>query len=84
MVTRGIRAFVDRDWASARRAKDAYWAARIAERGAADGVRIADDLRREAQLLDPSWPSDDQRREDLRAHVRLAERFRRAGSTCRG
>jgi hypothetical protein len=37
MLTRGIRGFVTRDWASARRAKDEYWAARIAELGAAEG-----------------------------------------------
>jgi hypothetical protein len=80
MVTRGIRAFVSRDWAEARRAKDAYWADRIARVGPAEGVRIADELRRQAQRLNPAWPSEQDRDEDLRAHVRLAERFRHAAA----
>ena len=57
MITRDIRAFVDRDWALARRAKDEYWGERIARLGAAEGLRIADELRRQALARDPNWPS---------------------------
>jgi len=77
-MTRGIRAFVSRDWLRVRRAKDEYWAERIARLGAGEAVRVADDLRRQALLLDPAWPSEADRRRDLLAHVRLARRFRRA------
>jgi hypothetical protein len=81
MVTRDIRQFVSRDWDGARRAKDEYWAARIAQLGAAEGLRVADELRRQALLLDPDWPGEDDRRQDLLAHVRLARRLRRARHT---
>jgi hypothetical protein len=78
VISRGIREYVSRDWAGARRAKDAYWADRIARLGAAEGLRIAEELRLQAIARDPSWPSGEERDEDLRAHVRLSERLRRA------
>jgi len=83
MVTRGIREFMARDWAAARRLKDAYWGDRIARLGPLEGIRMADELRRQMQLHDPAWPSADLRNADLAAHVRLADLFRRAGSTRR-
>ena len=83
MVTRGIREFMARDWGAARDAKDAYWAERISRLGAIEGLRIAEELRRQALLLDPAWPHPADRREDLLAHVRLAELFRRADSARR-
>lgn len=81
MVTRGIREFVGRDWQAARAAKDAYWGDRIARLGPVEGLRIAEELRRQARLQDPDWPSPADRRDDVLSHVRLAELFRRAHST---
>lgn len=81
MLTRDIRAFVNRDWASARQSKDAYWGERIARLGAREGLRMAGELRQQALRLDPSWPHADERRQDLQFHIRLAELFRRAGTT---
>ncbi len=83
MITRGIRAFVDRDWERVRRAKDAYWAERIARLGAAEGFRVADELRRQALLNDPAWPHPDDRASDLAAHVCLSALLRRADRTSR-
>ena len=83
MITRGIREFMARDWAAARRLKDSYWGARIARLGPVEGIRIADELRRQMQLQDPSWPDADARRADLAAHVRVADLFRRADSARR-
>ena len=83
MLTRGIRDFVSRDWRAARDAKDAYWGQRVARLGAFEGLRIAEELRRQALLLDPAWPRSADRRDDLRSHVRLAELFRRADSARR-
>ena len=83
MVTRGIREFMARDWRAVRDAKDDYWADRISRLGAIEGLRIAEELRRQALLLDPAWPRPADRREDLLAHVRLAELFRRADSARR-
>lgn len=83
MITRGIREFVSRDWGAAREAKDAYWGERVARLGALEGLRIAEELRRQALVQQPGWPHADDRRRDVLAHVRLAERLRRAGSARR-
>jgi hypothetical protein len=81
MVSRGIREFVRRDWALARRSKDLYWRDRIVRLGPAEAFRIADELRREVLVLNPAWPDADQRRSDVASHVRVAELLRRAGPT---
>jgi hypothetical protein len=72
MVTRGIHEYVSRDWAAARDAKDAYWADRIDRLGPMEGLRIADELRRQALAQCPGWPSQEDRREDLASHARLS------------
>jgi hypothetical protein len=79
MVSRGIREFVARDWALARRSKEIYWRDRIVRLGAAEAFRIADELRREVLVLNPTWPDAEQRRLDVASHVRVAELLRRAG-----
>jgi hypothetical protein len=79
MITQGIREFMARDWQATRDRKDAHWATRIAQRGPAEALRIADDLRRQILLRDPAWPDEALRRADLLAHVRLSAIFRRAG-----
>src|SRR5687768_9923078 len=56
MITRGIRAFVARDWEAARESKASYWAERIDRLGAAEGLRIAEQLRRHVLACDPGWP----------------------------
>lgn len=73
VITDGIRAFMARDWQRARDAKDAYWAARIRRLGPVEGIRIADELRRQALTQHPDWPDAASRREDLRRHVRMTE-----------
>ena len=79
MISRGIRDYVRRDWQLARRAKDAFWAERIARLGPTEGIRIADELRRQVQRQNPEWPSAEERRQDLEAHLRLSELLRHAG-----
>lgn len=82
MITRDIRRYMSRDWQAARDAKDEYWASRIGELGPGEGFRIADQLRRQAIRQHPGWPSADDRRRDLAAHVRLSELLRRAPQPC--
>jgi hypothetical protein len=84
VITRNIRDFVNRDWAEARASKDAYWGDRIARLGPLEAFRIAEELRQQMRLNDPSWPDDASRRQDVLDHVRFAERLRRAGSARRG
>jgi hypothetical protein len=83
VITRGIREFMSRDWQAARDNKDMYWAERIARLGPVEAFRIAEELRQQALRQHPHWPDPSQREEDLRFHVRLAQMFRRAGSTRR-
>jgi hypothetical protein len=78
VITRGIREFVARDWAAVRESKDAYWGARIARLGPLEAFRVGEALRQQARLNAPSWPDEASRNDDLRAHARLAELFRRA------
>lgn len=77
-VTQGIAEFVARDWSAVRAAKDDYWAARIRRLGPQEGLRIADELRRQMLAIDPQWPSEAERRRDLASHHRVAKLFRRA------
>ena len=78
VITRGIREFVARDWAAVRESKDAYWGARIARLGPLEAFRVGEALWQQARLNAPSWPDEASRNDDLCAHVRLAELFRRA------
>ena len=82
-ITRGIRAFMTRDWQRARDAKDAYWAERIQRLGPLEALRIADELRRQALLQHPDWPDAASRRDDLRHHVRMTELFARVDAARR-
>jgi len=78
-MTRRIRELVARAWAAARKSKDEYWRARVARLGALESFRISEELRQQALLQHPGWPSLSDRREDLLSHVHLAELLHRAG-----
>jgi len=83
VITRGLRSYVARDWAAVRASKDAFWAQRISRLGPVEGLRIADELRRQVLLQNPGWPDAQQRRQDLESHVRLSELLHRASRACR-
>jgi hypothetical protein len=76
----GIRAYVNRDWALLRRLKDAYWAEFRRLHGPIEMFRIAEELRRQAVVMIPGWPTERDRAEDLAHHIRLAELLRRASA----
>lgn len=76
-VTRGIEDYMSRDWAATRQAKDGYWAARIRRCGPGEGLRIADELRRQVLVLDLDWPSPAERHRDLEDHARVSRLLRR-------
>lgn len=82
-ITVGIDAFMARDWQRVRDFKDAHWAERIERLGPLEGLRIADELRRQAILGNPDWPDAQSRREDLGSHIRLADLFARADAARR-
>ena len=83
MITRDIHAFMARDWAATREAKDQYWSERVGRLGPIEAVRVANELRRQAQLRDPDWPCAADRHEDLASHLRVATLLRRADSARR-
>ena len=82
MITRGIRELADRDWGAARESKETYWGERIARLGPGEGLRIAEELRRQVLTQDAAWPHPADRHQDFLSHVRLAELLR-AGSARR-
>lgn len=82
-ITTGICAFMSCDWQRVRDWKDVYWAERIERLGPLEGLRIADELRRQAILQNPGWPDAWSRREDLDSHLRLADLFARADAARR-
>lgn len=83
MITRGIQEFVARDWRAARENKESYWGERIGRLGALEGFRVAEELRQQIILRNPGWPDREAREADLRFHVSMAERLRRAGAARR-
>jgi hypothetical protein len=83
MITRGIRELVARDWEAVRRSKELYWRERIHRLGASEGLRVAEELRLQMLQRDAAWPDADARAADLRFHITMAERLRRAGAARR-
>jgi hypothetical protein len=83
VITDDIHAYMSRDWDAVRRWKDEYCAERIARLGPMEAFRMAEGLRQQALWINPSWPTPAERREDLAAHERLSEKFRRAAAATR-
>ncbi|MCC6846921.1 MAG: hypothetical protein IT294_00370 [Deltaproteobacteria bacterium] len=72
-----IRAFAQRDWRAIADAKRDAWLELRRCHGPATALALADELRRQACLLHPGWPSAQDRAEDLAVHVRVAEALQR-------
>jgi hypothetical protein len=83
VITDGIKALVQRDWVRVRASKDQYWGERIGRLGAAEGFRVANELRRQVLLRDPAWPGPAERDADLQWHIRFSALLRRADRTRR-
>lgn len=74
-----IRAFVGRDWQRVDESKALYWKERKSGLGPAEGIRVADELRRQVLAQQPDWPSAEERGSDLATHQRVAEMLARVG-----
>jgi hypothetical protein len=72
-----LRRFAAQDWAAAGRDKELYWRDWKKQHGPAAGIRIADELRKQALAQKPGWPSDQERAEDLATHLRVLEELDR-------
>jgi len=75
-----LREYAERDWeAPSRLSLKARAQAPVAEK-----VRLAVDLYEAHRRTNPGWPSDEQRREDLRMHLRLRALLDRASDVGTG
>lgn len=72
-----LRAYRDRNWKAAREAKEQFWAEDHRRRGPQAGLASSSAMWEHARALDPSWPDERQRADDLAHHMELAERIRR-------
>jgi len=83
MDPRDVQAFVKRDWAAVRAAKEAYWAREFAAKGSAATFAASEALWRHMRLIRPDWPTDEERQEDLAHHVALKALIDRAAGAFR-
>jgi hypothetical protein len=71
-----VRAYLARDWSAIRAAKRSYWRARLDRGGLAEAARVSEQLRVQAQRDNPTWPTEQDREEDLESHQRVAQALR--------
>lgn len=83
MTAPDVRSFLDRDWDAIEQETARFWRARKRALGPAEGIRISDELRRQAIATHPDWPDADSRAEDLDAHVTLSRLMKNAGTPVR-
>jgi len=68
---RDLKAYVERGWAAAQTRKQEHWAREFREHGPDVTVEVACALREHMRLVNPDWPSESDRRDDLAHHVVL-------------
>jgi len=72
-----IREFAGRRWDLVRAAKKQHWAGRARTMTATERIALSSSMWAHARSVDPLFPSDALRAEDLRHHRELAQRLRR-------
>jgi hypothetical protein len=70
-------AFARRDWSAIEESKRRRWADQKSRMQPIDALSVGDELRRHVCALQPGWPTEADRREDLAVHVRVSESLRR-------
>ncbi|WP_437620337.1 hypothetical protein [Sorangium sp. So ce1151] len=75
-----LRRFARQGWEAAQRDKELYWRDWKRQHGPAAGIRIADELRKQVLTQKPSWPREEERREDLATHLRVLEALDRVAA----
>jgi hypothetical protein len=78
-----LRAYAERDWASAARDDERSWIEQAQRQGPAGGIRVAAELRRQVLAMRPDWPSARERDEDLATHLRVIDALRRVPARSR-
>ena len=77
MRAEDVRAYLGRDWEAVAELKDRFWLEQRRLHGVAGAWKVADELRRAVLALRPTWPSEEDREDDLTVHVRMSEALRR-------
>ena len=72
-----ILAFANRDWDAIAAMKRRSWVEQKARMTPAEAFQVADELRRHVRVLNPAWPTEADRRDDLAVHIRVSESLRR-------
>ena len=72
-----IREFARRRWDLVRAAKKEYWARQADEMTSTERMQLSSDMWAHARSVDPEFPSERQRAEDLRHHLELADKIGR-------
>ena len=75
MHSRDVRDFAHRRWDLVERLDADFWAAEKRHTSLVELLRLADGLRLHARRLRPSWPSDEERAEDLEMHASVARKL---------
>ena len=79
MITaESIREFAGRKWARIAEENQRYWADQYAKYGASATVRAAEQLWGHMKAIQPGWPSEAERADDLADHIRLKSLIDRA------
>jgi hypothetical protein len=75
MHARDLREFAHRRWDLVERLDAEFWAAEKRRTSPVELLRLADGPRLHARRLHPSWPSDEERAEDLEMHSSVARKL---------
>ncbi|MFN0249218.1 MAG: hypothetical protein ACKV2T_20205 [Kofleriaceae bacterium] len=68
-----VREFMKRDWGLLRVLKRQYWRERLDRGGLAEALRVTEQMRQLCLSLNPAWPSEQERNDDLETHQRVAK-----------
>jgi hypothetical protein len=77
MRNEDLIAFARRDWQAVAALKRERWAEQKSQMTPAEALTIGDALRHHVSALQPSWPTAEERREDIAVHIRVSESLRR-------
>jgi hypothetical protein len=78
MDRRAVEAFVGRDWHAVAASKVAYWADRFRQDGWRPAWNASDMLLLDVRRTRPEFPTEQDRRLDFAAHLKLRDRLDRA------
>ena len=78
MDTENLRAYLERGWRDAEQLKREHWARERAERGPEVTLGASQALWHHMRLVNPAWPSEAERLDDLAHHIELKRAIDRA------